>query len=80
MTCNNDDLKPRGLFYIDFDEYGKPIHIVHIMDEKEKENKTGYLNTLISHIKQYIKNLIKSFSKRVALLLKKIIRFCVNIF
>jgi len=76
MTCNDDDFKPCGLYYIEIDKDGKPINIVHIMDEKKK----GYVNSLISQVIQYMKKLIKSFSKKVALLLKKIIRFCVNIF
>ena len=79
MACSNNDVnvdvEPCGLFHIEFDKYGKPIHIVHIIDDYK--HKVENLN-IFSRVAKFAKRLIKSFSDfllKVALLLKRLLSF-----
>jgi len=79
MTCRNADIDANvelhNLFNIEFNKYGKPIHIVHIIDDYE--HKVGNLN-IFSWVAKFAKRLMKSFSdffSKVFLLLKRLLSF-----
>jgi hypothetical protein len=71
----NADAQPHGLFHIEFDKYGKPIHIVSIIDDYE--HKVGDLN-IFSRVVKFAKRLMKSFLDfflKASLLFKRLLSF-----